>query len=72
MSRLGDLVVDDGVTFVVTFDGRQSLLGVRRSMGPLIASDDDVRRRQRRQAQNRQASRRYAARKPRPVLRGRA
>lgn len=37
MSQIGDLVVDAGVVFVVTFDGRQSLLGHRVSMEPLIA-----------------------------------
>jgi hypothetical protein len=43
MSSLGDLVVDEGVVFIVTFDGRQSLLGVRRSMAPLIDSGPPVR-----------------------------
>lgn len=68
MSRVGDLVVDAGVVFVITFDGRQSLLGERRSMEPLITAASLVRFRR----QGREARRRYPFRKPRPTRWGRA
>ena len=64
MSQIGDLVVDEGVTFVVTFDGRQSLLGVRRSMGPLITAPATARQIERAQ----RVRRRYGSRAPRRVV----
>lgn len=45
VSQIGDLVVDEGVVYVVVFDGRQSLLGVRTSMAPMIQHDVLVRHR---------------------------
>lgn len=59
MSQFGDVVVDEGVVYVVIFDGRQSLLGVRRSMAPLIQTDT-VRLR----PPMRNTRRRYGARQP--------
>ncbi|HXD20124.1 MAG TPA: hypothetical protein VN654_24080 [Vicinamibacterales bacterium] len=67
MSRVGDLVVDEGVMFVVTFDGRQSLLGVRRSMEPMIQTDV-VRRR----PPVRNTRRHYGARRPKVLHWGRS
>lgn len=64
MSRVGDLVVDAGVVLLVTFDGRQSLIGDRATQEPMIPTIAAVRRACRRDQTRR---RRYTSRKPRPT-----
>lgn len=60
MSRVGDLVVDAGVVLLVTFDGRQSLIGERTTQEPVIQTRLPVRRQP-----VREVRRPYSVRRPR-------